>query len=593
MTTLPLKYLIAKRKKNNEVRQESIYIYLRIHWQKRGAYERMFKFRKVTSLFLIAILLLTGAIGTVHATNNTEPEEKNITKEEVKNTNEDIGLSTEKVDKSETSNKESSKSTDTSPDESRSGNLTKDSKYPFYDEVGVLSEETKNIILNMNKNFEKEGAQIGVVVLNSLGGNSVEEKANKIFNTWGLGSKERNDGALLLISITDRKFRLEVGNGLRNTVLSDYEAKEIIDKMIPYFKKEAYDLGINVALFEIDQKFYQYRDYLSESNKGKEIRKASEVATVSENNNNSKNVSKERPRAYRYTTGSIFDEPNSYPDNSLDFDEYMPVIKRTAFILFFLIFIGRLLFEIISANREEKCRAEEEEERVRAFGAMHEVIVEIKDQHGKKAFFECSDYSKKKIDKEKVLNTVKAKVLSEGCFGYNVIDYEIENIEPSINYMKFGDTKYIKITIKTVNEEVNFKKDKDRVQVTKDFYNSLEIEERERYMSRANADMRKDGGSDVWFYLYLYMLLKSDKSDNFRTSMSRANIANDRFYKAPDVNQNTSASYDDSDSSSDFIDTFNTLNSLNSTFGGDNSSGSSFGGFGGGSSSGGGASGGW
>lgn len=150
--------------------------------------------------------------------------------------------------------------------DTRNGDLTKNSKYPFYDECNVLSRETKDMILKINKNFEKNGTQIGVVVLKSLNETPIEEKANNVFNTWKLGSKEKNNGALLLISISDRKFRLEAGDGLRNTVIPDYEAKNIINKMIPYFKQQAYNLGINVALFEIDQRFHQYSEEITNEN---------------------------------------------------------------------------------------------------------------------------------------------------------------------------------------------------------------------------------------------------------------------------------------------------------------------------------------
>ena len=36
--------------------------------------------------------------------------------------------------------------------------------------------------------------------------------------------------------------------------------------MIPYFKQQAYNLGINVALFEIDQRFYQYNGEITNEN---------------------------------------------------------------------------------------------------------------------------------------------------------------------------------------------------------------------------------------------------------------------------------------------------------------------------------------
>lgn len=553
----------------------------------------MFKYRRITGILLIILLLLTGIMGIVYAADNTDTDEKTITEEEVKETNEKSNYNTGENSNNSADENALNGVSDDNPAELRNGDLTKDSKYPFYDEVNSLSEETKNIILNINKNFEKEGAQIGVVVLNSLNGDTVEEKANKIFNTWGLGSKERNDGALLLVAINDRKFRLEVGDGLRNTVLSDYEAKEIIDKMIPYFKKEAYDLGINVALFEIDQKFYKYRDYLSEASKREETKQVSEAAALSSHNKSNKDTYEEKPRSYRHDGSNIADEQNYSLEKFLNVDYIVPIMMGAALLLFLVyLFLGPI-FESISGIREEKREAKEEEERVRQFGQSCSFSIIIKDQHGQTKTMQYTDYSRKRVNKDEILNGVKSKVLNNSCFGDDVIDYTIESIKPNIDNIKCKDVKDVEITIKTVGQEAAFENDKDRVKITKDFYNSLTKEERDFYRSRANANMEKENGTNIWFYLYLYMLLKSDKQKSFTTAMRGANIPSDRFYKAPDINQDTRSSYNDSNNSSDVFDTLNALNSLNSTFGGDNSSGSSFGGFGGGSSSGGGASGGW
>lgn len=302
----------------------------------------MFKYKRNISILLI-ILLLTGVTTTVYATDNSGVDEKYVTEEKIVETGEKSNTNTE-----ETANK-SVKNGDNS-NELRNGDLTKDSKYPFYDELNILSDETKNIILNINKNFEDVGAQVGVVVLNSLNGYSIEEKANEIFNTWGIGNKERNNGALLLISITDRKFRLEVGNGLRETVLSDYKSKEIIDKMIPYFKNEAYNLGINVALYEIDQKFYSYRSYLAEKVEEEQDKKASE-AVLSTNNKNNEDIYKEESKSQDFPTRNLFEKPDYSPEKQLDnISNGYAIFWIGIFLLFITLFIA-LVYVSTQAER--------------------------------------------------------------------------------------------------------------------------------------------------------------------------------------------------------------------------------------------------
>ena len=89
--------------------------------------------------------------------------------------------------------------------------------------------------------------QIVVVIVPSLDDYPIEDYAIKLFRDWGIGSKEKNNGILLLISVNDRKTRIEVGYGLEGAI-PDITAKSIIDNDItPNFKKNAYFEGINKA----------------------------------------------------------------------------------------------------------------------------------------------------------------------------------------------------------------------------------------------------------------------------------------------------------------------------------------------------------
>src|SRR5271157_1889840 len=61
---------------------------------------------------------------------------------------------------------------------------------------------------------QSTGAQMALVTIDSLEGEPIEEVANTIFRAWGVGQKGKNEGILLLLSIGDRRSRLEVGYGL-------------------------------------------------------------------------------------------------------------------------------------------------------------------------------------------------------------------------------------------------------------------------------------------------------------------------------------------------------------------------------------------
>jgi uncharacterized protein len=74
------------------------------------------------------------------------------------------------------------------------------------------------------------GAQMALVTIASLEGEPIEDVANTIFRAWGVGQKGKNEGILLLLSIGDRRTRLEVGYGLE-PILPDGLAGSILREM--------------------------------------------------------------------------------------------------------------------------------------------------------------------------------------------------------------------------------------------------------------------------------------------------------------------------------------------------------------------------
>ncbi|MBK9605121.1 MAG: TPM domain-containing protein [Betaproteobacteria bacterium] len=86
--------------------------------------------------------------------------------------------------------------------------------------------------------------QIAVLTVPSLEGESVEQFATKVFESWKLGQKDKDNGVLVLISPKDRRLRIEVGYGLEGK-LPDVAASRIIRNVItPRFKENNYDRGI-------------------------------------------------------------------------------------------------------------------------------------------------------------------------------------------------------------------------------------------------------------------------------------------------------------------------------------------------------------
>ena len=113
------------------------------------------------------------------------------------------------------------------------------------DYAHVLSEADKQKILRLGQELDnKTTAQIAVLTVDTLKGQPIEDFSLAVLRSWGIGNKEKNNGALLVIAVKDRQSRIEVGYGLEG-ILPDGLTGRIQDEaMIPYFKKGNYVAGI-------------------------------------------------------------------------------------------------------------------------------------------------------------------------------------------------------------------------------------------------------------------------------------------------------------------------------------------------------------
>ena len=86
----------------------------------------------------------------------------------------------------------------------------------------------------------KTNAQIFVVTIGSLEGETIATFANDLYHQWKIGEKKTDRGALLLLAVTDHKWRIEVGYGLEGA-LPDAETGRIGRDMVPALKASNYD----------------------------------------------------------------------------------------------------------------------------------------------------------------------------------------------------------------------------------------------------------------------------------------------------------------------------------------------------------------
>lgn len=130
----------------------------------------------------------------------------------------------------------------------------------FYvnDYASVITGDHRDAMLQMAQQlYDKTGAQAVVLTVDDLGGRDIESYAFSVFEGWGIGSKGKDNGVLILVAVKDREARIEVGYGLEGA-LTDIETKHIQEEeMVPRFRDGNYSKGILEAFKRVVTAVYE------------------------------------------------------------------------------------------------------------------------------------------------------------------------------------------------------------------------------------------------------------------------------------------------------------------------------------------------
>ncbi len=128
------------------------------------------------------------------------------------------------------------------------------------DFTGRLSaSEGEKIRVLLRQARQETGVEATVVVIDSIddypmNDPSIESFATHLFNEWGIGDADRDDGVLFLVALGDRKVRIEIGAGYG--AYNSELMKRILDHhVLPHFKAgnigEGIYAGIRSTLSEL------------------------------------------------------------------------------------------------------------------------------------------------------------------------------------------------------------------------------------------------------------------------------------------------------------------------------------------------------
>ncbi len=117
---------------------------------------------------------------------------------------------------------------------------------------GVISQMEKSILENKLSIFHASTSnEIAVAVVKNLEGDYIEHYAVKLFEEWGIGKKDKDNGVLLVVALEEKTLRIEVGYGLEGALPDSVASSIIQNVIIPQLREENYDAAVSEGVAAI------------------------------------------------------------------------------------------------------------------------------------------------------------------------------------------------------------------------------------------------------------------------------------------------------------------------------------------------------
>jgi uncharacterized protein len=121
------------------------------------------------------------------------------------------------------------------------------------DFAGVFNATTVEGLTRLSTEVDQKAkAQIAVVTIKTLEGDTVEDFANHLFKKWGVGYKGTDRGVMVLLAMDDHKYWTEVGYGLE-PILPDGKVGSFGRSMVPLLRQGDYNGAVMQMMSQIAQ----------------------------------------------------------------------------------------------------------------------------------------------------------------------------------------------------------------------------------------------------------------------------------------------------------------------------------------------------
>ena len=121
----------------------------------------------------------------------------------------------------------------------------------LYDEAGVLSRDERAAIEDSLMVYDRRGIEIGVAIFKTIHDDPIEDVSIALAEKWKPGRADRDNGALVVISLEQRAMRIEVGYGLEGVIPDVVAGRIIRHDMAPAFREGRFGDGIMLAVMNI------------------------------------------------------------------------------------------------------------------------------------------------------------------------------------------------------------------------------------------------------------------------------------------------------------------------------------------------------
>ena len=126
------------------------------------------------------------------------------------------------------------------------------------DQAGIIPDADEAALdARLREYNARTGRAVVVATVSSLDGETIEMYSVRLFEQWGIGGKESDQGLLFLVAPSERKMRIEVGYGLHQYVTDALSGRIIRNEIAPRFKQGdiagGINAGVNALLTQLDR----------------------------------------------------------------------------------------------------------------------------------------------------------------------------------------------------------------------------------------------------------------------------------------------------------------------------------------------------